>query len=179
MRSAQFNRVLKLVRHTGDRFVIMDNESDEVFVLMNLREYENNLDLVSDWEGLDEEELNNRAGEDYTRWKQNNFNSRDLNESGLISKDNDSNTDFFTDDFKSEEIPEDLHEDFITEEKKDFSNPTVAGEPRYVPNIATESDLNTIVAEPSKEYPLNTATEDIGEIGEEENEPKFYLEPIV
>jgi hypothetical protein len=41
MNSKQLNRLLNLVRETSDRLVVADNESDDVFVLMNLDEYEN------------------------------------------------------------------------------------------------------------------------------------------
>ena len=41
MNSKQLNRLLNLVRETGDRLVITDSASDEVFAVMSLDEYEN------------------------------------------------------------------------------------------------------------------------------------------
>ena len=45
MKSSQLNRVLSLVKKTGDRVVVLAADSDEVVVLMRLDEYEN---LVSE-----------------------------------------------------------------------------------------------------------------------------------
>lgn len=41
MNSKHLNRLLNLVRETGDRLVIADSSSDEVFAIMSLDEYEN------------------------------------------------------------------------------------------------------------------------------------------
>lgn len=41
MKSSQLNRVLNVIRHTGDRLVVMDAESEEVIVMMSLTDYEN------------------------------------------------------------------------------------------------------------------------------------------
>ncbi len=40
MKSSQFNQILALVRQTHDRIVVADSESDEVFVVMPLAEYQ-------------------------------------------------------------------------------------------------------------------------------------------
>lgn len=40
----QLDRVMRLVRRTGDRCVILDNESEEAVVVMSLDEYERILD---------------------------------------------------------------------------------------------------------------------------------------
>jgi len=44
MNNNQLNRVMRLVRRTGDRCVVLDNESDEAVVVLNLDEYERMLD---------------------------------------------------------------------------------------------------------------------------------------
>lgn len=44
MNNNQLNRVMRLVRRTGDRCVVLDNENDDAVVVMNLDEYENLLD---------------------------------------------------------------------------------------------------------------------------------------
>ncbi|MDD2758261.1 MAG: hypothetical protein PHD72_02705 [Patescibacteria group bacterium] len=41
MKQEQFNRIMKMSRETGERVVVADGASDEVFVLMPLDEYEN------------------------------------------------------------------------------------------------------------------------------------------
>lgn len=40
MKDEQLKRLMNLTRVTGDRLVIADKDSDEVFILMNLNEYE-------------------------------------------------------------------------------------------------------------------------------------------
>ncbi len=49
MKSSQLNRVLGLVKKTGDRLVVMDAQTDEVVVIMRLEEYENLLG-PADWQ---------------------------------------------------------------------------------------------------------------------------------
>src|SRR3989338_5858753 len=44
MNNNQLNRVMRLVRRTGDRCVVLDNECDEAVVVLNLDEYERMLD---------------------------------------------------------------------------------------------------------------------------------------
>lgn len=44
MNNNQLNRVMRLVRRTGDRCVVLNNESDEAVVVLNLDEYERMLD---------------------------------------------------------------------------------------------------------------------------------------
>jgi len=45
MHQNQLDRVMRLVRRTGDRCVVLDNENDSAVVLMNLDEYESLLDF--------------------------------------------------------------------------------------------------------------------------------------
>lgn len=46
MRPSQLNRTLRLIRRTGDKAFVMDLESDEVFVIMDLDNYEGLLDVL-------------------------------------------------------------------------------------------------------------------------------------
>jgi len=41
MKQKQLKRIFNIIRETGDRLIVADNESDEIFVIMNLDEYEN------------------------------------------------------------------------------------------------------------------------------------------
>lgn len=45
MRQSQLNRTLNLVRRTGDKLIILDKDSDDAFVLMDLDGYEKVLGL--------------------------------------------------------------------------------------------------------------------------------------
>ena len=40
----QLNRIMRLIRRTGDRCVVLDNENDDAVVVMNIDEYEKMLD---------------------------------------------------------------------------------------------------------------------------------------
>ncbi|MFA7654219.1 MAG: hypothetical protein WCX97_04225 [Candidatus Magasanikbacteria bacterium] len=61
MHNSQLNRVLKLVRRTGDKLVIFDKENDSGYAVMNLDQYENLLDEAnfnpSDFDSDDDEEF--------------------------------------------------------------------------------------------------------------------------
>ena len=60
MHNSQLNRVLKLVRRTGDKLVIFDKENDSGYAVMNLDQYENLLDEAtlnpSDFDSDDDDE---------------------------------------------------------------------------------------------------------------------------
>lgn len=72
MKSSQIERVINLVRRTGDRCVIMDNSSEDVLVMMDLKDYENLLDGDSDkkkLEDLSEREMMNKVDRDIAYWR--------------------------------------------------------------------------------------------------------------
>lgn len=69
MRQNQLDRIIRLVRRTGDRFVIMDKETDQTMVVMNLDEYENLLNDTSCLENLEEEDMLNKLNNDISRWQ--------------------------------------------------------------------------------------------------------------
>ncbi|MFA6547556.1 MAG: hypothetical protein WCT11_01270 [Candidatus Magasanikbacteria bacterium] len=70
MQNNQLDRIIRLVRRTGDRFVIMDKETDETMVMMNLDEYENLLNDTSSFEELEEEDMLNKLNHDISRWQE-------------------------------------------------------------------------------------------------------------
>lgn len=69
MQNSQINRVVRLVRRTGDKAIIMDNESDAVMMLMDLGAYEKILDNSRGVEKLTEEELMERINRDVAVWR--------------------------------------------------------------------------------------------------------------
>ena len=70
MQNSQINRVIKLVRKTGDKVVLMDNESDAVMMLMELDAYEKMLSSTPQpVEQLTEEELMERINRDVAVWR--------------------------------------------------------------------------------------------------------------
>ena len=77
MQNSQLNRVIKLVRRTGDKTVIMDNESDAVMMLMDLGAYEKMLDNHTGVEKLTEEELLEKINRDVAIWRASNDNDKE------------------------------------------------------------------------------------------------------
>lgn len=72
MKNSQLNQVLKLVRRTGDKIVIMDNESEEVMVLLGLNDYEKLLSGDRKVEDLSEEELLEKINREVSLWREHN-----------------------------------------------------------------------------------------------------------
>ena len=72
MKSSQLNRVIKLLRRTGEKAMIMDDESDEVMMLMNLTDYEKMLGGSRDIEKMTEEELLEKINRDIAVWRTSN-----------------------------------------------------------------------------------------------------------
>lgn len=69
MHDHQLNRVLKLVKRTGDKLVILDQENDEASVLMGLGDYEELLSGGEPLEDLNEREMLDRVNRDLGNWR--------------------------------------------------------------------------------------------------------------
>lgn len=69
MHNSQLNRVISLIKRTGDKTIIMDNESDAVMMLMDLGMYEKMLDNHTGVEKLTEEELMEKINRDVAIWR--------------------------------------------------------------------------------------------------------------
>lgn len=69
MQNSQLNRVINLIKRTGDKTVIMDNESDAALMLMDLDAYEKMLGNSGGVEKLTEEELMERINRDVAVWR--------------------------------------------------------------------------------------------------------------
>lgn len=171
MKNSQLNRVLKLVRRTGDRMVIMDPETDDVVVLMRLPEYEDLLGVYNE-----ESDKNSRDpfvfNDDATQlWRDEDRSMEDdlgEEESEFVSD----GTDFYSPgtifNKKNDRYPwEDGAIDF--DEKKE----------KYVEKKLNEhkDELNFDDYDWNKEEGIPFNEEDLSDVHEEEEE-KFYLEPV-
>lgn len=165
MKQNQLDRIIKLVRRTGDRFVIMDKETEEVMVMVNLSEYENLLNDTTPMEELEEEEMLNKLNHDIARWREQKKSSpaADWSQPALE---------------EDEEIPEAESEiEMEDNELADESAPeSPESEPKLVPIVEKEPELANI---PLQETPVEPifGQEDLSDLPEGEEE-KFYLEPI-
>src|SRR3989344_5038562 len=85
MQNSQLNRVIKLVKRTGDKTVIMDNESDAVMMLMDLSAYEKMLGGSEGVEKLTEEGLLEKINRDVAVWRA--YNDKEQpEEEGVVSR---------------------------------------------------------------------------------------------
>jgi len=152
MKQNQLDRIIKLVRRTGDRFVIMDKETDGVVVLMDLNEYEHLLNDVEPVEELEEEEMLNKLNYDISRWQEKK-NRPEIEPSEIA----DWNTEDDEIDLDLPLEPEETKTETLVPEAKTIE-PTIAPVPETVGD-------QTFAEETLSDLPE----------GEEE---KFYLEPI-
>ncbi len=127
MKQNQINRVIGLVRKTGDRVVVLDQETEDVLVMMRLDEYENLMDFALP--GGEDGPL-----PDFEQWDE---------EGG---------------DEVIEEVPKPA--------------PPVAPEP---PKPEKKLEFNDDWVAPSGSA---NSEEDLSDVPEDEEEPRFYLEAV-
>ena len=152
MQNSQINRVIQLVRKTGDKVVLMDNESEAVLMLMDLGVYEKMLSTSPQRiETLTEEELMEKINRDVAVW-------RAYNDKDRVEK-------------TAEEMLEDSQ--LRTNTRQNQQNQAVKTENSMPVPRATANDSSVT------SYPANSGTEEsAADIVAEEDEEKFYLEPI-
>lgn len=142
MQNSQLNRIIKLIKRTGEKTVILDNESDAVMMLMDLGMYEKMLDRSQGVEKLTEEELLEKINRDVAIWRASN---EDKEEVELY-----------------DEVMEKHQEKAAIIERKEVSLAEEAP--------VTINKIPSIHAE-QEEHSAN-------DIVAEEDEEKFYLEPV-
>lgn len=183
MRPNQLDRIIRLVRRTGDRFVILDKESDQTMVLMNLDEYENLLSSTSSLEDLDEEDMLNKLNHDISRWQD----KKKVQQTSPVWEEE-----------KKEPLPivevnSDISEALETDEEIDEFEPLEDDEfkdldivPEIEPSVVSEPVLEPMLEKTFEPSPIPLETASIEPVFAEESlsnlpdgeEEKFYLEPI-
>lgn len=150
MQNSQINRVVRLVRRTGDKAIIMDNESDAVMMLMDLGAYEKILERSQGVEKLTEEELMEKINRDVAVWRA------------------------YNDKERVETFDKVLEKPVVAQPVE----PTrVQEQVRVEPEMA-KTTVKEAVA-PAPEYSRYAGTEEsASDIVAEEGEEKFYLEPV-
>ena len=76
MNQIQLNKLLRLVRRTGDRAIIPDHESDDLFVMMDSNSYEGMISHTKSVRGLSEEEMMEKINRDIALWRSHNQSER-------------------------------------------------------------------------------------------------------
>lgn len=64
MREKQLQRMLRVMRATGDKAFVMDMESDDVFMLMNLNHYEDMISVQDNPKDFDDDSLHDYVLDD-------------------------------------------------------------------------------------------------------------------
>ncbi len=68
--NTEFNRIIKLVKKTGDRIVVFDSQKpDQSYVIMSIDEYENLMDKRGDVKDLTEGQMLDKINRDIASWK--------------------------------------------------------------------------------------------------------------
>lgn len=150
MQQSQINRVVKLIKKTGDKIVLMDNESDAVMMLMDLDSYEVLLAKPAmvqsevSVEKLTEEELMEKINKDVAVWRAHNDKER------------------------LETIDKVL-------EKNTFLDESASRRENYLrPAQSVHADQDAGSGKPVEKVLEGSAAD----IEDEEEEEKFYLEPV-
>lgn len=151
MQQDQLNRLLNLMRRTGEKCFIFDQEGEGVFALMDLDDYEDLLSGGEPVENLTEQEMLDRVNRELSNWRSWQESEHDF----------------------SELEPKDEPTSEIESEIPDFT----PAEPDLEP-ILEESGLvePKFEPEPETEHPL-VKEESLEDVPEDEEE-KFYLEPV-
>lgn len=200
MKQNQLDRIIRLVKRTGDRFVILDRATDEAMVVMNLDEYEDLLNTTTEVSNLAEEEMLSRLNRDINRWQEQHEKKTVLPQIQYEESEVEP---------EEEEIESELElEDEKEEDEKQFEIPQIYPELENLAKISQKGGeiedseledeiaflpINEPLSEPTPEpinyvapspvLPLevvpsaNFAEEDLSDLPEGEEE-KFYLEPI-
>jgi hypothetical protein len=194
MNSKQLNRLLNLIRETGDRLVVADNESNDVFVLMNLDEYENlsgsgefdshdfcrererehNLESDEFNDDFDPEELNEHAFDFSASEESRQKKTTDLSERELLEK---INSDIA--DWRGAQVKKDENE--LAEELVDDEEPELAEKLKIPSGIASVGDVLFDEKYQNREFdntPRAGIIEEDDLSGVPHEEEKFYLEPV-
>lgn len=179
MNQNQLDRVLRLVNKTGDKMLIMDKNTDSIFALMNLDSYEDlALDDFDDNDNLDLED-----GFDSDFYPPKNFDS-----SNFSTRDHE-------DDFFSEDDIKDLSEEteteapFLSEDSLEFNFEEEKQEEIKKSEIPKDEEIKIVpIKQANEQSPWVSVGKVLSEeklddlvdekLDENEEEDKFYLEPI-
>jgi PHD/YefM family antitoxin component YafN of YafNO toxin-antitoxin module len=155
MQNNQLNRLLKLINRTGDRLVVLDKDTEEAVVMMEIDEYEKILNAGSHLEDMSEADILDKINREVAVWREKNMANSAISdqEELIVSEPTETKTVL-----EAEKVVDDGLERKFAEVSQNKAS-TIAEEPITVsPIIGGEIELK-----------------DVPDGGEEE---RFYLEPI-
>lgn len=176
MNSRQLNRIFNLIRETGDRLVVADNESNEVFVLMPIDDYEN---IVGLSKGVGFGDSGDDEGEektDYIAPRDEVSGIGSLSEQKFLEKINDDIAEWRS---AQKKKAEESIVDEISEEKANISVKKDIGMTALGEVLQDEKYINGDFDEKERSHPNLGPEEDLKDVPEDRVvEEKFYLEPV-
>lgn len=148
MHNNQLNRLLGLVKRTGDRLVVLDKETESAVVMMEIDEYEKLLDGGPRLEDMSEDDILDKINREVAIW-------REKNAANSVVVENE-------DDFVAAE-------DNVVEEEVEKTD---------ISPILSQKNNTSISEERINDGSVITEEEDLSNVPEEGEEEKFYLEPV-
>lgn len=187
MKQNQLDRIIRLVKRTGDRFVILDRDTDEAMVVMNLNEYEDLLNTTAEVSSLAEEEMLSRLNHDINRWQEQNEKKATLPQIQYDEPEVEEAEPEEEEPVEEEEKLPEVHDlpeisqkidDSELEDEEDGIEFAPTADPVPQPPVEPVSYVAPVVSLNSDSTPaVNFAEEDLSDLPEGEEE-KFYLEPV-
>ena len=156
MRENQFNRLLNLIRRTGDRLVVLDKDSDTSLVMMDIGEYEKMLDGGTKLEEMSDSDILDKINREVAIWREKNM----ANE-------------------VSEAMEDDL--EHLEPESSVHTTPKeVSEEPQYIENLAnvSQNTPESLIDGPVTVNPIPGPEVELKDVPDGGEEEKFYLEPV-
>ncbi len=178
MNNSQFKRLIKLVKRTGDKLVVFDENDSAASVLMPLDQYEDLLgpDFGDDFDPNDLPPFDFGNGRDEIK-----LDSDDEDDEDNYYNDDDEEENEFTV-WDEERHPwDDAREDRFSRNSLDWGdNDFDESDQRTIQQIAEEERMKAVDEEMSSvPSVLDTAPEEsLADVPHEEEEEKFYLEPV-
>jgi|GEM_PF-1665380 len=185
MHSTQIERVINLIRRTGDRCILMDNHSEDVLVMMQLGEYEKLLDGDSDKKSLvdmSEREMMDKMNREIAYWRSVHVNEDVEKDSFVENK----KTEMYLSPEKDRKPVDDWSPVEEMKSTVGLEEDLEVGEVKNVESAEWEEDLvpemevakeTTFLAEDSIENNNFKMEETLSDLSEEDQET-FLLEPV-
>ncbi len=162
----QLQKAIDLVKKTGDRIIVFDSvKSDNVYVIMNIKDYENLILGKSEVRGLTEDELLDKINRDIAIWKS----EKEFNDN------NSNNDDFASRRFNSKlDLDDDFYDKF--ESKETIDDPAMSLRSSGAGRRQTTDEKKSIL---NKAWSIPTGVKEAAEEVEEAiDEDRQYLEDV-
>ncbi len=166
MKPTQLDRVIKLVRRTGDRVLVMDRDSDEVMAIMNLDDYEKLLNGRENVEEMTETDFLDKINRDIALWRECHKEEVELDEVEVEAEKEVQDFVRVGDMLKKDEISKDVSEPVVVPLPTEQSSQEIVELPQNNVKNVINSHNGMLVEE---------SLLDVPDDGEEE---KFYMEPV-